>query len=160
MLARLHVKNPSCLAKRVFQLCQSQIEESSGREQTVEERSIALKGDSKILSRDFVAPVPLTFQPFSLLREGISQPLHEFSHERVRFLDSASRLIDEAALNFLPPASNVARLLISEERLTPVFLALIDLVRLRFALPVLVFASFFARLLVGPGCYVVRRRTT
>jgi hypothetical protein len=40
-----------------------------GREKAVEERTIALKSDAKVFSRDFVTAIPLALQPFSLFGE-------------------------------------------------------------------------------------------
>lgn len=52
------------------------------REQTVEECVVPLECHSKMLRRDVVAAIPLTFQSRSLVREHICQAFHDVSDKQ------------------------------------------------------------------------------
>jgi hypothetical protein len=89
-----------------------------GGEKAVEERPVALEGDTEIFSGHLVAAIPLTFQALPFPGEGIGEPLHEVRDERVCFFDRVPGLIDKAGLNRLPTAAHIRRCVLIEKRFT------------------------------------------
>src|SRR3954454_13458736 len=73
-----------------------------GRQQSPEERAVALQRDAQILGGDILAAAPLRLEAIALLREALGEVLHHRGHERVRILDGAARLVDEPDLDLLP----------------------------------------------------------
>jgi hypothetical protein len=89
---------------------------ASYREQSVEELSVAFKGDSKILGGRFFTATPLLFEARTRLGEAVCQLFDHIRHQAVRLLDAVLGVVDEAGLDIDPPRAKFGKLVIGEKR--------------------------------------------
>src|SRR6266542_1994854 len=94
---------------------------TSSGEQALEERSVPLEGDPKVLGRNILAAIPLLLEVRPLPGEAFGQPLHDLGHQLVRRLHRRPGLIDEGSLNLLPSLLESLPHLVRKQRLHGLF---------------------------------------
>ena len=80
------------------------------RKKAAEKRPIAAQCKTKILGRDTVAAIPLTFKFRPFIRKHFRQALHRPRDQTVSLLHRPARLIHEAALDGVPASAKFLRL--------------------------------------------------
>ena len=88
---------------------------ASYREQSVEELSVAFKGNSKILGGRFFSATPVLFEARTRLCEAVCQLFDNIRHQAVRFLDAVFGIVDEACLDVVPPRTEFSELAVGEK---------------------------------------------
>lgn len=86
------------------------------REQSLEEVSVALEGDPKILGRSVFAATPPLFEARTRFCEAGRKLVDDVGHQPVCLLDAVFGIVDETRLDAVPTRTESRELIIGEKR--------------------------------------------